>query len=136
MTERNIIAFSDIKKGDIVKTTRVFDGGFTLTMEGVAERRTVDFRGDASWYMDSHCVASEYFGVKAQDTIELIKREEPREWVVAGFKDDGTIDQSIANFDIMTESKAKETAQHFCETYKYSTRYSRHYKALRVEIPA
>lgn len=130
-----VIKFDDIQKGDTVRTTRVFENGFTLTLQGKAEKLHGPI-GGRGWYTDSHCVASENFGMKAKDYIELIERPQKREWVVAGFKEDGSIDPSVASLEIMTEDEAKALAASFCETYKHATRYSRNYKALKVAIPA
>lgn len=130
------ITFYDIQKGDTVRTTRVFDGGFTLTLEGKAERLTSGPIGGRGWYTDNtHCVASESFGMKAKDTIELIHRNEPKEWIVVGYRD-GVLDHNVASFDIMTESKAEETAAEYTKIYARSDRYCQFYKAIKIQIPA
>ena len=62
MTENTIvtgeIAFDQIRQGDRIKTVRTFEGGFILTMEGVAERLERGNDGRLCWRMGrTHAVA-------------------------------------------------------------------------------
>lgn len=114
--EAREITFDQIQKGDIVRTTREFEGGFKLVLEGRAERLTVEYKG-RSWRTGrTHCVAAESFGAASlKDTIELVHREEKKDHIVIGTREDGEI--VLAKWAIYTETEAKSAAEALKETY-------------------
>lgn len=67
------IAFEDIEQGDRIKTVRVFDGDFILSMEGIAERLERSNDGRQCWRSGrTHAVAPEDGGPLAIDQFHIL----------------------------------------------------------------
>jgi ribosomal protein L24 len=103
------IEFDQIRRGDKIRTVREFEDGFTLTMEGVADRH----RSDGSWISagdKGHVVAPKDLGTLATKQHHiLVEREEPKNWFVfSRYVLSGSV--SVQTLSGKTEKEAKELA--------------------------
>lgn len=120
------ISFSQIRKGDRIRCVREFDGGFVLTMEGVAERLVpiANSNGGQQWRMGtSHCVASSTSGADIKQHHILVERPEPLDHVVLALRPTGLVDTTHGYDHPVTKSEAENRAKTLNDDYAPKTRY-------------
>lgn len=130
-----VITFDEIEQGDIVRTTREFEGGFKIVLEGRAERLSVEYKGRSWRNGRTHCVAAEHFGGPSlKDTIELVHREEKTNHIVIGTRENGEVE--LAKWSFYTETEARKHAEALMKNYVgANSKYGRSvYSAVKVDI--